>query len=84
MLTQRCQLVLSGKCFQIDIEVNGEAVELHMKLGDNGEAFFVQETEQLNVSFSLISQLHKPHILGGKMEITIENNQTNFKCYKTF
>lgn len=36
--------------FQIDIEVNGEAVELHMKLGDNGEAFFVQEAEQQNVS----------------------------------
>ena len=35
---------------QIDIEINGEPVELHMKLGDNGEAFFVQETEQLNVS----------------------------------
>lgn len=36
---------------QIDIEINGEPVELHMKLGDNGEAFFVQETEQQNVSF---------------------------------
>lgn len=35
--------------FQIDIEVNGEPVELHMKLGDNGEAFFVQESEQQNV-----------------------------------
>lgn len=39
-------------CFQIDIEVNGEPVDLHMKLGDNGEAFFVQETEQTNVSIS--------------------------------
>lgn len=36
--------------FQIDIEVNGEPVDLHMKLGDNGEAFFVQESEQQNVS----------------------------------
>lgn len=50
MLVQRCQLVLSGKFFQIDIEVNGEPVDLHMKLGDNGEAFFVQEAEQQNVS----------------------------------
>ncbi|KAF3836354.1 hypothetical protein F7725_028912 [Dissostichus mawsoni] len=32
----------------IDIEINGEPVELHMKLGDNGEAFFVRETEQHN------------------------------------
>lgn len=30
---------------QVDIEINGEAVDLHMKLGDNGEAFFVQETD---------------------------------------
>ncbi|KAK0133457.1 Phosphatidate phosphatase LPIN2 [Merluccius polli] len=41
--------VLRSKEKVIDIEVNGEAVELHMKLGDNGEAFFVQETEQLNI-----------------------------------
>lgn len=42
------------KFFQIDIEVNGEPVNLHMKLGDNGEAFFVQESEQQNVSTSVI------------------------------
>ncbi|KAM6948650.1 phosphatidate phosphatase LPIN2 [Aplochiton taeniatus] len=40
--------VLRSKEKVIDIEVNGEPVELHMKLGDNGEAFFVQETEQNN------------------------------------
>lgn len=28
---------------QVDIEVNGEPVEIHMKLGDSGEAFFVEE-----------------------------------------
>lgn len=39
-----------GLSLQIDIEINGEPVELHMKLGDSGEAFFVQETEQHNVS----------------------------------
>ncbi|KAG5836158.1 hypothetical protein ANANG_G00251600 [Anguilla anguilla] len=31
----------------VDIEINGEPVELHMKLGDNGEAFFVEENEHL-------------------------------------
>ncbi|XP_068557660.1 phosphatidate phosphatase LPIN2 isoform X1 [Cebidichthys violaceus] len=41
--------VLRSKEKVIDIEVNGEPVELHMKLGDNGEAFFVQEAEQLNI-----------------------------------
>lgn len=30
---------------QVDIEINGEPVNLHMKLGENGEAFFVKETE---------------------------------------
>ncbi|XP_051902094.1 phosphatidate phosphatase LPIN2 isoform X1 [Hippocampus zosterae] len=40
--------VLRSKEKVIDIEVNGEPVELQMKLGDNGEAFFVQETEQKN------------------------------------
>ncbi|XP_028297160.1 phosphatidate phosphatase LPIN2-like [Gouania willdenowi] len=41
--------VLRSKEKVIDIEVNGEPVELQMKLGDNGEAFFVQEAEQLNI-----------------------------------
>ncbi|XP_034562896.1 phosphatidate phosphatase LPIN2-like [Notolabrus celidotus] len=40
--------VLRSREKVIDIEINGEPVELHMKLGDNGEAFFVQETEQHN------------------------------------
>uniref|UniRef100_A0AAQ5X3E7 phosphatidate phosphatase n=1 Tax=Amphiprion ocellaris TaxID=80972 RepID=A0AAQ5X3E7_AMPOC len=47
--------VLRSKEKVIDIEVNGEPVDLHMKLGDNGEAFFVQEAEQLNVSMSGIT-----------------------------
>ncbi|MEQ2199433.1 hypothetical protein XENOCAPTIV_027414 [Xenoophorus captivus] len=38
--------VLRSREKVIDIEINGEPVELHMKLGDNGEAFFVQEAEQ--------------------------------------
>ncbi|KAK2895835.1 phosphatidate phosphatase LPIN2 [Channa argus] len=40
--------VLRSKEKVIDIEVNGEPVDLQMKLGDNGEAFFVQEAEQQN------------------------------------
>lgn len=35
---------------QVDIEINGEPVDLHMKLGDSGEAFFVQELESDDVS----------------------------------
>lgn len=32
-------------CMQVDIEINGEPADLHMKLGEAGEAFFVQEAE---------------------------------------
>lgn len=35
------------------MEINGEPVDLHMKLGDNGEAFFVQETENDQVCMAL-------------------------------
>uniref|UniRef100_A0A672KT09 Phosphatidate phosphatase LPIN2-like n=1 Tax=Sinocyclocheilus grahami TaxID=75366 RepID=A0A672KT09_SINGR len=37
--------VLRSKEKVVDIEINGEPVSLHMKLGDNGEAFFVEENE---------------------------------------
>ncbi|XP_072307107.1 phosphatidate phosphatase LPIN2-like isoform X2 [Eucyclogobius newberryi] len=40
--------VLRSREKVIDVEINGQPVELHMKLGDNGEAFFVQEMEQQN------------------------------------
>ncbi|KAM8966513.1 phosphatidate phosphatase LPIN2 isoform 2-T2 [Pelodytes ibericus] len=40
--------VLRSKEKVIDIEINGDPVDLHMKLGDNGEAFFVQETDEEN------------------------------------
>ncbi|XP_072539222.1 phosphatidate phosphatase LPIN3 [Salminus brasiliensis] len=41
--------VLRSKEKVVDIEINGEPVDLHMKLGDNGEAFFVEESESLEV-----------------------------------
>ncbi|KAK3506779.1 hypothetical protein QTP70_027705 [Hemibagrus guttatus] len=37
--------VLRSREKVVDIEVNGEPVSLQMKLGDNGEAFFVTEAE---------------------------------------
>ena len=40
----------------MDIEINGEPVDLHMKLGDNGEAFFVNETESTEVPLQLKSE----------------------------
>lgn len=46
----------SVSSLQVDIEINGESVDLHMKLGDNGEAFFVQETDndQVRGHFNLV------------------------------
>ncbi|XP_038157675.1 phosphatidate phosphatase LPIN2-like isoform X2 [Cyprinodon tularosa] len=41
--------VLRSKEKIVDIKINGEAVDLHMKLGDNGEAFFVEENENMQV-----------------------------------
>uniref|UniRef100_A0A8B9LKS2 phosphatidate phosphatase n=1 Tax=Astyanax mexicanus TaxID=7994 RepID=A0A8B9LKS2_ASTMX len=41
--------VLRSKEKVVDIEINGEPIDLHMKLGDNGEAFFVEENENLQV-----------------------------------
>ena len=32
-----------SSCFQVDIEINGKPIDLQMKLGEAGEAFFVQE-----------------------------------------
>ena len=29
----------------VDIEINGEPVDIHMKLGESGEGFFVTESE---------------------------------------
>ncbi|XP_029357392.1 phosphatidate phosphatase LPIN2 [Echeneis naucrates] len=39
--------VLRSKEKIVDIEINGESVDLRMKLGDNGEAFFVEENENM-------------------------------------
>ncbi|XP_056158000.1 zgc:123305 [Lampris incognitus] len=39
--------VLRSKEKVVDIEINGEPVHLHMKLGDKGEAFFVEENEDM-------------------------------------
>lgn len=39
--------VLQSREKVVDIEINGEPVSLQMKLGENGEAFFVKETENI-------------------------------------
>uniref|UniRef100_A0A8C6M0R3 phosphatidate phosphatase n=1 Tax=Nothobranchius furzeri TaxID=105023 RepID=A0A8C6M0R3_NOTFU len=44
--------VLRSREKVVDIEINGEPVDLHMKLGDNGEAFFVEQNENMEVSWT--------------------------------
>lgn len=34
------------KINQVDIEINGDPVDIHMKLGESGEAFFVEECSE--------------------------------------
>lgn len=48
-----CAISLSF--WKVDIEINGEPVDIHMKLGESGEAFFVEELpeEDSEVSFIL-------------------------------
>ena len=57
--------------YQVDIEINGEPVDLHMKLGENGEAFFVMETEngQVHRLFLSLKHFHLP-LLAGEDVIT--------------
>lgn len=35
--------LLNAFSYQVDIEINGDPVDIHMKLGESGEAFFVEE-----------------------------------------
>lgn len=38
--------ILTFQLKQVDIEINGEPVDIHMKLGESGEAFFVEECSE--------------------------------------
>lgn len=41
MFFSKLNFIYSSNLVQVDIEVNGEPVDIHMKLGESGEAFFV-------------------------------------------
>ncbi|KAI1233321.1 Phosphatidate phosphatase LPIN3, partial [Lamprotornis superbus] len=55
--------VLRSKEKVVDIEINGEPVDLHMKLGDNGEAFFVEESEEHEVGYEEVLRGSIPFFL---------------------
>ncbi|KAM3931402.1 phosphatidate phosphatase LPIN1 isoform 2-T3 [Leptodactylus fuscus] len=68
--------VLRSREKVVDIEINGDCVDLHMKLGDNGEAFFVEETEN-NEEYVPSHLATSPILLDGAslMEAQLKRNQ---------
>ncbi|XP_066443816.1 phosphatidate phosphatase LPIN3 isoform X2 [Eleutherodactylus coqui] len=53
--------ILRSTEMTVDIEINGEPVDLPMRLGENGEAFFIQDFEENDVPHSSIIPSHLPH-----------------------
>lgn len=60
----------------MDIEVNGEPVDIHMKLGESGEAFFVEEYYSEDEEETLPDNLATSPILGNEFA-TFEQEQKN-------
>lgn len=54
----------------MDIEINGEPVDLHMKLGDSGEAFFVQELDSDEVSVAIPDSICPTLSLGSSLGLS--------------
>ncbi|XP_030585883.1 phosphatidate phosphatase LPIN2 isoform X1 [Archocentrus centrarchus] len=71
--------VLRSKEKIVDIEINGESVDLHMKLGDNGEAFFVEENENMEVPAHLCTS-PIPVEVAEEMEETTEGSSISGSC----
>ncbi|XP_037893376.1 phosphatidate phosphatase LPIN2 isoform X3 [Glossina fuscipes] len=78
--------VLRSREKVVDIEINGEAVDIHMKLGDSGEAFFVEEcpeedVEELpeNLATSPIPSDHFPNKFRSNDTITLEEDDNEEK-----
>uniref|UniRef100_A0A674NZV9 phosphatidate phosphatase n=1 Tax=Takifugu rubripes TaxID=31033 RepID=A0A674NZV9_TAKRU len=60
--------VLRSREKVVDMEINGEPVDLHMKLGDNGEAFFVQETENDQVCMGTSRDILRDEAASGSFQ----------------
>lgn len=62
--------ILRSSEMTVDIEVNGEPVDLPMRLGENGEAFFIQDVEENDVPNSSIIP---PHLLQDTFSLYVSN-----------
>uniref|UniRef100_A0A8B9RMA8 phosphatidate phosphatase n=1 Tax=Astyanax mexicanus TaxID=7994 RepID=A0A8B9RMA8_ASTMX len=70
--------VLRSKEKVVDIEINGEPIDLHMKLGDNGEAFFVEENENLQVLSKLSDLFYsRPSSPKSDSELLVKPQETS-------
>ncbi|XP_055620509.1 phosphatidate phosphatase LPIN2 [Toxorhynchites rutilus septentrionalis] len=58
----------------VDIEVNGEPVDIHMKLGESGEAFFVEEC--LEDDAEVPAHMATSPIPSSSFEVSYENSLT--------
>ena len=60
----------------MDLEINDEPVDLQMKLGEAGEAFFVQQTENFTEEVRNINlQSHSLHICVDTSKTLMVNTQ---------
>ena len=61
----------------VDIEINGDPVDIHMKLGESGEAFFVSEaTDGLDMPYHLATSPIPPSLLEESALAKMRNNNT--------
>ena len=82
--------VLHSKEKIVDIEINDEPVEIFMKLGHNGEAFFVEERTEDNENSNSTTRVMCKKIEVEKMkfsedddeEADVTNNLTEFNLYE--
>ncbi|XP_071960100.1 phosphatidate phosphatase LPIN3-like isoform X2 [Antedon mediterranea] len=75
--------VLRSKEKVVDIEVNGEPVDLQMKLGENGEAFFVEETSSEEFLPANLATSPIPMSTGELMEKGLKKMYTQTKKLST-
>lgn len=62
-------------CSQVDLELNGEPLGIHMKLGESGEAFFVEEVGEDEAEYS--AHLATSPIPAGHFEQLYEPRRRN-------
>lgn len=79
--------VLRSKEKIVDIEINDEPVQIFMKLGDNGEAFFVEECTEDNENSNSTTRVMCKKKEVEKMKLDDdddedENNLTEFNLYE--